>query len=88
MKDYIWIKWGTLKEVQYSTVEQFAALKRYHDRGPVSMGAMQREDNSAQKQALCDLIDAISKNGGDVIDAWTMKTITVAEAKRWVMESK
>ena len=68
MKDYIWLKWHTLKVVQYSTTAQFDALKRYHD-GGVNMSAMLQENTPAQKQALCDLIDAIAANGGDVIDA-------------------
>jgi hypothetical protein len=83
--DYVWLKWRTLKEVQYSTPAQFAALERYHaDR--VSMSAMLQENTDAQKQALCDLIDAIAANGGDIIDAWTLEKITPEAGKRYVME--
>lgn len=87
VKDCIWLKWGTYKEIQYSTVEQFAALKRYRDAGPVHFAGMDQQDNAEQKKALCELIDAIAANGGDVIDAWSMRKMTADEGKRYVMES-
>jgi hypothetical protein len=83
MTDYLWLKWGTLKEVAYSSEHARVALERYYA-GGVSMSAMLQKDSIEQKQALCDLIDAID---GDIIDAWTMKQMTKDEAKRYVMEA-
>jgi hypothetical protein len=84
MTDYLWLKWGTLKEVQSSSERVRSALQRYRE-GGVSMSAMLQKNSPEQKQALCDLIDAID---GDIIDAWTMKPMTKDEAKRYVMEAK
>jgi hypothetical protein len=84
MTDYLWLKWGTLKEVAYSSERARVALERYYA-GGVSMSAMLQKNSIEQKQALCDLIDAID---GDIIDAWTMKPMTKDEAKRYIMEAK
>lgn len=44
-----------------------------------------QEDTPEQKEALCALFDAIAENGGEILDAWTMrKKTTVAEAKAYV----
>jgi hypothetical protein len=83
MTDYLWLKWGTLKEVQSSSERVRVALERYYA-GGVSMSAMLQKNSPEQKQALCDLIDAID---GDIIDAWTMQPMTKDEAKRYVMEA-
>lgn len=47
------------------------------------MGAMQQRDTPEQKQALCDLIDAID---GEILNDWTGKTMTKDEAKKYVTE--
>ena len=48
-------------------------------------GEIEFKDNPAQKQALCDLIDAVAAAGGTIRDDWTSKTMTAGEAKRYVM---
>jgi hypothetical protein len=87
MKDYIWLKWGTLKEVCYPSERVRLALQRYRESGPRGMSAMFHEDSPGQKAALCDLIDAVAEVGGDIIDAWTMKPMTAEEAKRHVLDA-
>lgn len=83
-KDYLRLKWGTLKEICYSSEPVRLALERYHAAGPRSMSAAAHEDSPAQKEALCDLIDAVAAVGGDVRDDWTGKLMTPEEAKAYV----
>lgn len=81
--EHLLLKWGTLKG--WSLGENAAAIeafKRYHA-DPVSMGAAQQRDTDAQKQALCDLIDAID---GTIENDWTGETMTKDEAKKYVLE--
>jgi hypothetical protein len=49
------------------------------------MGAMQQRDTDAQKQAICDLIDAID---GPIENDWTGEKLTKDEAKKYVLEYK
>ena len=82
--EYLLLKWGTLKG--WSDLREnpaaIAALDRYHD-APVSMSAMAQSDTPDQKQAICDLIDAIN---GPITDDWSGENMTKEEAKRYVLE--
>jgi hypothetical protein len=49
------------------------------------MGAMQQRDTDKQKQAICDLIDAID---GPIENDWTGEAMTKEEAKKYVLEYK
>lgn len=83
--DYLALKWGTIKEVHYPSPRVRLALERYYAAGPCSISAAMQEDSPAQKEALCDLIDAVVEVGGTVRDNWTGKSMTADEAKRYVM---
>ena len=81
--EYLWLKWGTLKGVNCNdNPAAMAALERYCS-DPVSMGTMQQRDTSGQKQALCDLIDAIN---GPITNDWSGEEMTKDEAKKYVLE--
>ncbi|MGY0571910.1 hypothetical protein ACTGJ9_013310 [Bradyrhizobium sp. RDM12] len=82
--DYLTLKWGTIKEVRYSSERVRLALERYYAAGPTSMSAAMQEDNPAQKEALCDLIEVVAAVGGAIKDDWTGKAMTADEAKRYV----
>ena len=82
-EEYLLLKWGTLKGwVVTGNEKALAALKRYHD-APVSMGVMSQRDTPEQKQAICDLIDAIN---GEISNDWSGERMTKDEAKKYVLE--
>lgn len=77
------LKWGTLNGWKTREVSPARhALQRYSEFG-MSAGAMQQHDSPEQKQALCDLIDAID---GPITNDWTGETLTKDEAKKYVLE--
>lgn len=85
MSDYLSLKWGTIKEVHYPSERVRLALERYFAAGPSSMSAALQEDSPAQKEALCDLIDAVVEVGGTIKHDWTGNAMTADEAKRYVL---
>ncbi|TDR27769.1 hypothetical protein [Aquamicrobium defluvii] len=82
MAEYLLLKWGTLKGWNLETDQSRAAAQKYADMG-MSMGAMQQRDTPEQKQALCDLIDAID---GEIKNDWSGEAMSKDEAKRYVLE--
>jgi hypothetical protein len=82
--EHLLLKWGTLKGWGDLRGNQAAveAWKRYHAE-PVSLGVMSQRDTDAQKQALCDLIDAVN---GPIENDWSGEIMTKDEAKKYVME--
>lgn len=84
MGQHLLLKWGTLKGWDVTGNDKaFDALKRYRS-GPVSAGGvMTQHDTDAQKQALCDLIDAID---GEIQSDWSGEYFTKDEAKKYVLE--
>lgn len=81
-REHLLLKWGTLKGWYVKSDASTAALQRYADEG-MAMGAMQQHDTPSQKQALCDLIDAID---GPITNDWSGETMTKDEAKKYVTE--
>ena len=83
MNQHLLLKWGTLKgwniEGNDAALE---ALRRYHAE-PVAMGVMSQHDTDGQKQALCDLIDAID---GQIQNDWSGEILTRDEAKAYVRD--
>lgn len=80
MAEHLLLKWGTLKGWQVESEKSRGALKRYLD-GGVSMSVMTQKDTDAQKQALCDLIDAID---GDIGNDWEGTIMSKDEAKQYI----
>jgi hypothetical protein len=79
--EHLLLKWGTLKgwDVGDNAAAR-AALECYHNE-PVSYGCAQQHDTSTQKQALCNLIDAIN---GPITNDWTGDEMTKEAAKEYV----
>lgn len=82
-KDYLLLKWGTLKGWKIKTESARAAFQHYADTGKHSLSAAMQYDDDDQKKALCDLIDAID---GKIQNDWSGKYMTKDEAKRYVIE--
>ncbi len=74
MDEYLLLKWGALKGWRVESEASMAALRRYHEE-PVSWGCAQQRDTPTQKDALCELIDAID---GEILSK--------EEAKKYVRE--
>lgn len=83
---YILLKWGTLKGWGNLTDEQVAALQKYADL-EMSMSAAMQKNTPAHKEALCNALDLFED--GQITNVgfnWSGETMTVEEAKRYVME--
>jgi hypothetical protein len=82
--EHLTLKWGTLKSWHVNEDgPAFAALKRYHEAGPVSWGAAQQHDTPEQKAAICEIIDALDAES--VYLDWDGKSVSKEEAKEYVM---
>lgn len=82
--DSLTLKWGTLKAWDLKSDAALKAAQRYADIGEHSMGAATQHDTAEQKQALCDLIDALDCE--TVYLDWDGKDVSKDEAKRYVTE--
>lgn len=81
--EYLLLKWGTLKGWDVGDNEAaLAAVEKAHEGGR-AWGAAQQRDTPEQKQAICDLIDAIN---GPITNDWTGEEMTKDEAKKYVLE--
>jgi hypothetical protein len=83
-KQSLTLKWGSLKGWNGlgDNEPAMAALRKYHDE-PVSMSAAAQRDTDTQKEALCDLIDAVD---GEIWNDWDGKIMTKDEAKAYVRD--
>lgn len=81
-KESITLKWGTLKGWYLKSDAALDAVRRYFG-DKVTVGAAQQHDTPEQKQAICDMIDAID---GEIYDDWNGGTMTKEAAKKYVME--
>lgn len=84
-EQYLLLKWGTLKAWNVEGNDKaLAALNRYHEE-PVQFSVMTQHDTDAQKQALCDVIDAMPDDASISSD-WSGETFTKETAKAYVLE--
>lgn len=82
-RESLTLKWGTLKA--WNLTEggpAFDALKRCFEGGR-SVGAAMQRDTPEQKQAICDLIDALDAES--VFLDWDGKYVSKDEAKAYVV---
>jgi hypothetical protein len=83
MSEHLLLKWGTLKGWDFGDNDKAReAAVRYAEMG-MSVSAMAQSDTQDQKQALCDLIDAIN---GPITNDWSGEKMTKDEAKKYVLE--
>lgn len=83
MADQLLLKWGTLKGWDLESDAALAAAQRLGETGDRCVSAALQHDTPDQKQALCDLIDAID---GTIQNDWSGEIMTKEQAKAYVME--
>lgn len=83
MAESLTLKWGTLKGWNVETKASIAALHKYASYG-MSMCTMAQRDTLEQKDALCELIDAVDCK--TICLDWEGKNVSKDEAKRYVRE--
>lgn len=82
---YLLLKWGSWKAYNLKGNEAaIAAMKRYNSE-PVSASAMMQHDTEAQKQALCDVIDAMPDDA-EISSDWSGEKFTKEQAKAYVRD--
>ncbi len=84
MAEHLTLKWGTLKSWNVEGEAAMEALQRYADAGPMSMSAMMQHDTAEQKEAICDMIDAMDVEY--VYNDWSGEKMSKEAAKRYVRE--
>lgn len=84
-EQYLLLKWGTLKGWNVTGNEKaIEALQRYHAE-PVEFSVMTQHDTDTQKQALCDVIDAMPDDATIQSD-WSGEMFTKETAKAYVLD--
>jgi len=84
-EQFLTLKWGSWKAYNLKGNEAaIAAMERYNA-DPVEGSAMMQHDTDTQKQALCDVIDALPDDA-DISNDWSGEHYTKDEAKRYVRE--
>lgn len=82
-KDFLTLKWGTLKGYDLKSEAAIKALEELMSLGDRNMSVMMQSDTAEQKEALCKLIDAID---GEIDLDWEGKVVSKEEAKQYVRE--
>ena len=83
MKDYISLKWGTLKSWRLHSDKGRELLRAYADIGS-SMSAMAQHDTPEQKELICQMIDEC--NAETIYLDWDDIHVSKDEAKKYVRE--
>lgn len=84
-KDYISLKWGTLKSWHLHSEKGLELLQKYHAIGS-SLSAMTQRDTAEQKQLICEMIDEC--NAETIFLDWDGEDVSKEKAKKYVMEYK
>jgi hypothetical protein len=80
-KEYITLKWGTLKSWNITSKEGKKLLKKYIKIG-VCMSCACQNDTVEQKKIICSLIDLVP---GKIYLHWDGIYVSKAKAKKYVM---
>lgn len=81
-KDYITLKWGTLKSWKITSRRGQKVLDAYYKEG-CSLGAATQHDTPKQKRIICKLIDLVP---GRIYLDWDDKYVSKETAKRYVLK--
>ena len=83
VKNYLTLKWGTLKSWDFTHSEKgIELLKEYNQIGS-SFSAMAQKDTPRQKEIICELIDLC--DGDTIYLDWDGKDVSKQEAKDYVL---
>lgn len=82
-KDYIVLKWGTLKSFRLQSPAFRDLIEEYNREGGMSMSAMAQRDTPRQKEIICQMVEMIGK---PVLNDWDGEYLSVEEAKKYVLE--
>ena len=82
-KDYLCLKWGSLKEWNFHSKKGIKLLKEFGDIG-MSASAMCQHNTDRQKDIICELID--EGNFDEVFLDWDGKYVSKEKAKKYIME--
>ena len=82
-KEYLTLKWGTLKAWNLKNDKSKELLKKYHEIGS-SLSAMLQKDTQEQKKIICRIIDECDAE--TIYLDWDGKYVSKDEAKKYVME--
>ena len=83
MKDYISLKWGTLKSWRLHSDKGLELLRAYAALGS-SMSAMAQHDTPEQKELICQMIDEC--NAETIYLDWDDIDVSKDDAKKYVRE--
>jgi hypothetical protein len=81
-KNYLTLKWGTLKSWHFDSKNGKKLLKEYSKIGS-SFSAMAQHDTPRQKEIICELIDEC--DGDTIYLEWDGKDVSKQKAKDYVM---
>jgi len=79
-KDYVTLKWGTLKSWNIQNPETWAIMEKYFELG-THMSAMAQRDPDEQEELLCQVIESI---GEPVYLEWDGEYVSVEKAKEYI----
>jgi len=77
-KDYVTLKWGTLKSWHITSEEGKKLLSKYSEIGS-SFSCMMQKDTPEQKEIICKLIDLVP---GKIFIDWDAKYVSKEKAKK------
>jgi hypothetical protein len=82
-KDYLCLKWGSLKEWSFHSKKAIKLLKEFGEIG-MCASAMCQKNTDRQKEIICELIDEGNFEG--VFLDWDGKWASKDKAKKYIME--
>lgn len=82
-KEYLALKWGGIKGYNIKTPASKAALDNFKSLNDGCVGGMFNRQNSAQKEALCKLIDVL--DASEIFLSWDAEYVSKERAKEYIM---
>jgi hypothetical protein len=84
----LFLKWGSVKGWGHFSAPLLDALTKWANIGGTNTGAMQHARTEAHKDALCELIDAVSQADGEIMNEWSGEYYDAAQAKTYIREHR
>jgi len=84
VKNYLTLKWGTLKSWNFTHSEKGQTLLKEYNEIDSSFSAMAQRDTPRQKEIICELIDLC--DGDTIYLDWDGEYVSKEKAKAYVMD--